>query len=160
MKTLKHSILIYFTFSFLIFSCGNDQSSYSEVKKETKKDSIATRDTFIDKKLKESEKEKISPISLNGKYINSEKSELIISDWHEGMSFKFSYKLKNFCEGVKEEGLAAFEDKRNAFRYDEEGNKLEHFHLNDDGSVEFYNLSEEWVGIECVRYFDTHFVKK
>jgi hypothetical protein len=127
---------------------------------EKKKNSINEIDTMIEKQTIESQKLKIVAISLNGKYINSEKSELTISNWYEGKSFKFSYSLEHFCEGISEKGLATFEDKKNAFRYDEEGNKLEHFHLNDDGSIELFNLSEEMVGMECIRYFDTHFVKK
>jgi hypothetical protein len=156
--------------AFLIcatYSCNstNDQKEKVEKNdsKESKLDSIKPKESKLEKKdvSKDDKKSEKKEISFNGTYKNSQNSVLIISNW-SNTSFNFKYKLKGNCDGIEESGLAAFEDQRNALNYSEDGGELEHFLMNEDGSIELeFDFSMmDYIGMECIKFFDGHFVKQ
>jgi hypothetical protein len=148
-------------FTSLLFSI----SSYGETAKQEKKEEIKPVAPVLQQSEKPVEKkaepqEETKTISLNGKYVNSQNSVLTISN-ADNLGFTFSYNLKGACDGIEEEGFAAFSDKLNAYNYSEDGSELEHFTVNGDGSVEFeIGLPTDYIGMECAKFFDTHFTKK
>lgn len=143
---------------FSIPSCG--ETAEQEKKEEIKPVATVPQQSEKPEEKKTEPQEETKTISLNGKYVNSQNSVLTISNTND-QSFKFSYKLGGVCGDIEGEGLAAFSDKSNAYNYSEDGSELEHFTVNGDGSVEFeIGLPTDYIGMECAKFFDTHFTKK
>lgn len=162
---MKRKIIILTLGVFAFYGCGGskaDQASANSSKNETKKVEI-NKDTLNSKKEEkdgEESEEKDEKVSRNGKYVNSQKSRLTISDCNKtGLKYKFS--LKDVCDGFEESGAAIFDSNNKALVYSEDGEVIYSFTFQKDGTVSFdLNIGPEFYGMDCIKFFDTQFEKK
>lgn len=152
-QSMKNSLLTLSLFAIILTSCSGTSST--EQVKPIEKDSTA-----VSQKT-DSIPEKEVSITLNGTYLNGQNSKLQISDC-SAQSFNFSYKLNGACEGYEDGGNAVFTSKNTAEQYSEDGTVIVSFTFASDGSIEFsldLGLSD-YVGMDCIKFFDSNFVKK
>lgn len=137
-------------------SCSNTSASE---KKEDPKTNLLDTTNATKPEAKEPEPKEEKVVSLDGKYVNSQNSVLTISNSNK-LSFKFSYVLKGQCAGISDEGLATFDGDNLAVRYGEDGTEIEHFKINKNGTIDFeLGLDIDYIGMDCAKFFDGHFVK-
>ena len=162
---MKRKIIILTLGVFAFYGCGGskaDQATANSSKNETKKVEV-NKDTLNSKKEeKDSEdtEEKDEKVTRNGRYVNSQKSRLTISDCNKtGLKYKFS--LKDVCDGFEESGAAVFDSNNKALVYSEDGEVIYSFTFQKDGTVSFdLNIGPEFYGMDCIKFFDTQFEKK
>jgi hypothetical protein len=69
--------------------------------------------------------------------------------------------LKGACDGFEDAGLAVFTSKNSAVQYSEDGTVIVSFTFGKDGSIEFgLDMGPDYFGMDCLRFFDSNFVKK
>jgi hypothetical protein len=149
---------------FAFYGCGgskSDQATVNSSKNETKKVEV-NKDTLNSKKEEDGSgenEEKDEKVTRNGRYVNSQKSRLTISDCSKiGLKYKFS--LKDVCDGFEESGAAVFDSDNKALVYSEDGEVIYSFTFKKDGTVEFdLNIGPEFYGMDCIKFFDTQFKK-
>lgn len=150
---MKKTIVIFGTLLVIaITSCGN-----KEVKEEAKE----TVDSLTDVAQPKLDAIPNQSKSFNGKYTNSQGVVLTITNFiaSEGFTLKYSDDSKgNSCSGNAWEGKVTLVSATNGDLTSADGQI--------EGTIEFkggninFELSEELIGMECARYFDTDFVKK
>ena len=161
---MKRKIVILSLGIFAFYGCGgskSDQATVNSSKNETKKVEV-NKDTLNSKKEKDGSgenEEKDEKVTRNGRYVNSQKSRLTISDCSKtGLKYKFS--LKDVCDGFEESGAAVFDSDNKALVYSEDGEVIYSFTFKKDGTVEFdLNIGPEFYGMDCIKFFDTQFKK-
>ena len=159
---MKKKSIIIGALACLIMGCSGPDSGKKE-NSSVGQDTImpATKsDTISAKKEEEKEPEEEVATTPNGTYINGQKSKLSISNY-SAQSFNFSYKLKGACDGFEDAGLAVFTSKNSAVQYSEDGTVIVSFTFGKDGSIEFgLDMGPDYFGMDCLRFFDSNFVKK
>ena len=161
---MKRKIVILTLGIFAFYGCGgskSDQATINSSKNETKKVEV-NKDTLNSKKEEDGSvenEEKDEKVTRNGRYVNSQKSRLTISDCSKtGLKYKFS--LKDVCDGFEESGAAVFDSDNKALVYSEDGEVIYSFTFKKDGTVEFdLNIGPEFYGMDCIKFFDTQFKK-
>lgn len=161
---MKRKIVILSLGIFAFYGCGgskSDQATVNSSKNETKKVEV-NKDTLNSKKEEDGSgenEEKDEKVTRNGRYVNSQKSRLTISDCSKtGLKYKFS--LKDVCDGFEESGAAVFDSDNKALVYSEDGEVIYSFTFKKDGTVEFdLNIGPEFYGMDCIKFFDTQFKK-
>jgi hypothetical protein len=159
---MKNSFLSLSLFTIILTSCSGTSSS--EQVKPIEKDTTAVSkkaDSIPEKKEVSKEPEKEVSTTPNGTYLNGQKSKLRISNY-SAQGFNFSYKLNGACDGYEDGGHAVFTSKNTAEQYSEDGTVIVSFTFASDGSIEFsldFGLSD-YVGMDCIKFFDSNFVKK
>ena len=158
---MKKSFLTISLFTSVLISCSG--SSSSEKSNPVEKDSMEVSkkaDSIPEKKEESKEPVKETATTPNGTYINGQKSKLTISNY-SAQGFNFSYKLKGACDGFEDAGLAVFTSKNTAVQYSEDGSVIVSFTVGKDGSIEFgLDMGLDYFGMDCIKFFDSNFVKK
>lgn len=96
-----------------------------------------------------------------GTYKNSDSGVLIITNFKNGVSFnyKMTYGGTSSCGGLELSGMAKINSKTTATAGDNEANPIT-LELNGNKITFFPSCCDGMVGMECLKFFDSDFVKK
>ena len=150
---MKNIIIVFGTLLFMaITSCGNE-----EIKDETKE---AVDSSAIGPQVK-LDSLPVQSTSFDGKYTNSQGAILIITNFiaNSGFSLKYIDESKGTpCTGNAWEGKVNLASATTGVLINADGQEEGSLELR--GNAIHFELSPDYIGMECARSFDTDFVKK
>lgn len=149
---MKNIIIAFGTLLFMaITSCGNE-----EIKDETK-EAVDSSAIAQQPKL---DSLPVQSTSFNGKYTNTQGAILIITNFiaNSGFSLKYIDESKGTpCTGNAWEGKVALVSATNGDLINADGQAEGGLELR--GNTIHFELSSDYIGMECARFFDTDFLK-
>jgi hypothetical protein len=150
---MKKTIVIFGTILFIaISSCSN---------KEVKDEAIETVDSSAIAPQPKLDSIPNQSKSFNGNYTNSQGAILTITNFiaSEGFTLKYSDNSKGTpCSGNAWEGKVSLASATNGVLINADGQEEGNLELR--GKSIHFELSPDYIGMECARFFDADFVKK